>query len=1397
MSKLLDYVSNQEQAYQDNPVKVEDTGIFATGDPVDDNLLVSDGDTLAGSSGQLYRLEGAHAPEIAQILTPEEHAQIFGIDVPFTGGRRVTEIKPGEAGGIETTQAVKEFLAAAKANGNAFDRVIKTGASSHGREVVRMTNAQGQDLVEELYRQGIYKPRVGTEQKYVEMYEAGERARALGEQDYNEVQLSLDEAIANNQLTDPATGLPIYANTAVNEAEYATRNTQAGVYNLYGDVAFRDPNRTLDNMAKNSIGASAYTGWLGMQDGFFGAMQMLGDRTGWEGLENYGSDNLEAQARLMSDLPDINNYDWNDVNGIMDGIQFLGNQFASSAPYLALTFAGGVGAGALGLAGVVGVGAAALPSAVVYSGQVWNEMEGEKSAGAAMAGGAAAALVDRLGLQGIIKPSQMFTKEGVEFAAGKLVETGRAASIEAARKMVNNNARQVAADVFTTAGKAASQQAQQYLKRQNLVQETLRGAARGGIGEAATEAIQETIQYTAAATASDKQFNQWELTDRVEDAILAGGFLGAGLGGASGVGDFRVNQATRADFAAAESKRNNAIEQIYHDLRNQGEDIPTVQEILTNLHDEVPAWYDKQEAAYQRNLEKKGTRKKKEETDARLFSRLANKWDTNARGFVNTMQNIESIPDGIAKALTGVGKLVSAAGTTAYSPENLAKSAVLREIRALVGQTRGVINPGLSFEGAHDFTHSKLAQQIYMPDVLRRFNYLTDRDANRKQISSDLREFAQGGWYDAMKNNNEIGDMPAHLRKHAQALYQTAVELETLGNNIREEQNSAIREDGGEEIAYLEGWWWKHRDFDPAKVQADKEGWLKFMREHASELTESELQEFYDKITSGEASSVEDAFTHVGGLEFKPGHHKKRSADLSEKEGFDQFGRDDMFATFDASTKSAARYSTYRRYFGSGGKNLDFLFKKLQDEGALSPKQIEEIAWYTKAIIDSHSGNFNRIQNAKWAALQKFASTWSIFAGLPLAFFSSIPETAMTAMGLQSPEVAGAISKGGKEIADFMGNMMDKNFVQLIKNGDVVPVDESGKPISINKETHGEALLNQAGLYWVPVSAAKRLGVGETNINYSWLQDRFFQYTGITGITQVQRRMAAAISVDFVSNRLANLAQADMNNLTNKQQVELNQLTELGINVPQMVELWKDFGNNEKFLDYTGAKREIPKDVMDIVDQNMQTAVYNFVNMRIQNPGAANRPLFFQDPHYQMLTQFNGFLSTYTANVVPKLWNDYIRRGTPQIKYQTFQLMLVMMAMGAASQYMKDKIKYGRSTPYLSDPKLLQRAIYSSGVLGQAERVVDIAFPLYGGSPRYRSMFDTILDIAVGEAGPTVRNIGTIGTGLEALTEGEFGKASEQAWKVAPIISPLASVRKGLRGVLEGDPFSLDYYDDL
>ena len=77
----------------------------------------------------------------------------------------------------------------------------------------------------------------------------------------------------------------------------------------------------------------------------------------------------------------------------------------------------------------------------------------------------------------------------------------------------------------------------------------------------------------------------------------------------------------------------------------------------------------------------------------------------------------------------------------------------------------------------------------------------------------------------------------------------------------------------------------------------------------------------------------------------------------------------------------------------------------------------------------------------------------------------------------------------------------------------------------------------------------------------------------------------------------------------------------------------------------------------------MNHAKFNFVNEAIALPGTANRPLFYQNPHLAMFTQFQGFIATFTANHIPRLWGDYVRRGTPAMKYNAFAIMSTMILL--------------------------------------------------------------------------------------------------------------------------------------
>ena len=198
---------------------------------------------------------------------------------------------------------------------------------------------------------------------------------------------------------------------------------------------------------------------------------------------------------------------------------------------------------------------------------------------------------------------------------------------------------------------------------------------------------------------------------------------------------------------------------------------------------------------------------------------------------------------------------------------------------------------------------------------------------------------------------------------------------------------------------------------------------------------------------------------------------------------------------------------------------------------------------------------------------------------------------------------------------------------------------------------------------------------------------------------------------------------------------------------------------------------------------NMREATFNFINDAVALPQSANRPLIYQDPRLALFTQFQGFIATFTANHIPKLWGEYAKRGTPAMKYNAFATMATMIMLGFASQYLKDLIKYGGENPYLDDVEYLQRGIRASGLLGTGERVLDQFFPIY--EQRSDGVGDWVWNTSTGES-PAIGVAKRLGRSAGHAWEGEGQQAVKQALKSAPVFGPFTSVNEYLSTGLTG-----------
>jgi len=198
-------------------------------------------------------------------------------------------------------------------------------------------------------------------------------------------------------------------------------------------------------------------------------------------------------------------------------------------------------------------------------------------------------------------------------------------------------------------------------------------------------------------------------------------------------------------------------------------------------------------------------------------------------------------------------------------------------------------------------------------------------------------------------------------------------------------------------------------------------------------------------------------------------------------------------------------------------------------------------------------------------------------------------------------------------------------------------------------------------------------------------------------------------------------------------------------------------------------------------NDQLREATFNFVNEAVALPMGMNRPLIYQDPRYALFTQFQGFMSTFTANHLPRLYGEYVKRGSPTMRYSAFSMMATMIMLGFASQFLKDMLKYedeenflgvATRSPYLDTSDYIQRGVRSSGLLGTYERILDQFAPLYPQGKKSDSYIEFLFG-TVSRESPGLSNLERIFSAGEDILTGDVGKGIKKISKTTPFIGSI------------------------
>lgn len=1357
-----------------------------------------DGDTFRNKeTGERYRLPGIDLLETDKVLREKGFIR-------------------GESGGEISKQLVASLL-----NKYGYTTpVLSDKDAGYERFVGDLKDENGNLASDFLIAAGIAKPtfigntrKTMSDQQYANYtFNRGDRAlmQSAGAE-------KTDYEIANDLIRAASladTGGEIKAKVmALNEEQFAL------MPEVFSDVILRNNNATLENRDKTPF-SSSWDAGLTLAANSFKQVGVMGTEIlGFDDARVWLQSSIDYDKQKLRDKPkilmDFSSVDWTSLDDISE---YLSANLAMSLPFMGVTAASLLAAGPT-------KGLSLSAPVAMYSGMIIDEMEGnieDKSFSLAIAGGSIAAALDVFGIKALVKPSAFVTKSGrtaavnsVKNAQGeprqrildilgpelaKNIGTSQFTTAQAELALARMSKRQMAA-LSSELNTVAKEQ----LKKGNILRRFTNRLVVGAAFEGSTEVLQEVTQYTAAVLGSDKTWDYDELQDRMINAVAAGGILGAGFsvpvstweagswkdavdaaekyeGKFDDTAEIYKNQ-ERAENEGNLKDLDQVIEEEWESANAEGDplDLKVRRSAPPGFESDVSAGASADEVA----VEEQDMPSRAERGRAKLAERGTK--ETLADAFKNPQALLISALDNV------------------LTKERLDRSRTLRRVYDMFGGRSKKVHGGVDFQSDKTLNYTGFTNLLPNYDsLLNSFNLDKRRTGQRrKELSTLMSAFykihiepitkRETTFDDGTKRRNNAKWITAEdiiaridwdnlanekFQRNSAQIKEFVRALYAVDEKIYEDITARQKLAGVPIIGNLQDHVFRSKNLRKDAIAANKDLFTKLLTQEYG-IDPADAAELTDiLIDNAEAYTLEDAFDLTKGGAI-PQSVKRRTLNLSDNANFDQFLEQNLFDNLDRGMKGAARYMTTLKFLGPNSKLINSMLSKVyfelrgdaevgSDREVEAKETMELLAANLTDLINADSGNYKRIQSDAIRGAQKFLTLAGVITMLPLAAPMSIVEFALSSFDVNIK----TLNKNVGSLGIILGREIFEYFAEI---GKVTGINKNRSNFDTRIKSRMEAgdadprfidyadprggLLRRIGMLDQKTGQAQLVGVSEANEFTQAIMDSFFKMIGLTAVTNSTRGWRAALYNDFLVNNLNILHMNGNNPDTNETKEARRQLEKYGIPVDTMLVL------SEQIL-ARGGDINPESTLMKQYTREFENGLYNFVNSAVPLPDAMGRPLFYSNPHLALFTQFQGFISKFTAQHIPRLW-DSVRRSTPGFKYSTFATLMAMLLLGYAAQHLKDLIKFGETSPYLTDNEKYLRALYSSGLLGTTERVLsnNLLFPLY--KDRSRTLTEGTWNFVTGEAPASNIFENTYGT-IRGVLEDDSRKAIKSFASLTP-----------------------------
>lgn len=1295
------------------------------------NVVAIDGDTYETTVGD--DLVRVRMPGVDSI----ESARGFGGGVDYKG----TEINE---------KIIDLYKAKGFVNPVVTDNVDETG----NRFLGDLQDDRGNSATNYLLYHQLSRPTIYSSPDQVNVYLMGQLDRAKRKLDGKLIE---EDAVAQDVLQSIAAQGFRLKPMALTEEEFAQVSKEAPGF--YKGVAIRKGDRNMMNEAASTMATGIRLGSLGIAEGAYGALEIFGDIFGADDISKFGAAHGDRLRREIEDLPYLKNQsafdeegNWT-LNGIGETANFVYSNMMASAPYLAMSVVAALSGGIP----LIGYGLAIGTPASVFAGQIYRDQE-VKNPIVAIGGGIGMSVIDRLGLQKLVGSAtpDIFDKNIREKLVDAFIKANPLKQKDGSIKYFTREyaeivvAKQMKKAAMEMSDTVKTQIAQEISYKQ-LLKKTPVAFAQGMVAEGLTESAQEIIQYTASQTPDSFDVN------KMTEAALNGLVAGAALGGS-----FRTVGSTAQFIQARDKIRGQALREkplsfdmeLQEDERkNNNGKLRTVTEVTEDLS---------------RAAVKSGN----DETIESFVPEANRTTSQKVKDYFKSQGIVQGL---LGQSLRGVGKKYAKTrgknGTT-----------IVRDIFASLGALK--IN-GSDFDEIYN-QEREAAQMAYLPTeekAIQDFGVKNTQEVSEIMYDPEVQTFLQDVFDLALDNPKKS------VRELGRKL--------GLKGKYKDKQEAILNFADGifrlERVRNLptSGSLLNSKVLDKGKISARREEFISLLMSKglSPDAAKQATELFIDTVDATTITDLvaEDLSMMADDTANSNALKELAKAELElDPESFSSFFADNIFFNLFSDIARSAASDTYNRFFGENGKKIVGALKQAVNEGEINEEQAKEIAYQIKDYMKVRTGQLGRIQNERLRRTQDNLLLITTLNALPLATVSSLVEMSLVTRMLTKDQVFNMLQGAGKNLAIEVGNYINEIAAKtnLVQRKDYVEGDR--------------VELKRAGFLLQGQSSKQRAGLNPESAFTNRVLDGFFKGIGLQALTNYLRTLRLSIAADTINGYLDIIAQSrSFEGDTIEIQEARQALIDLNINPDQLLGFRKTLADLEQQVRqqgidpvelikaYRGQESNIEQnislndpDLPEVARQYLiqkenrdrvwTTASINFVDAAVANPRAYNRPFFYSNKRLAMLTAFQGFISTFTANILPNIYKGLIARKV-STNIDSVRTIALLIALGFAAQYLRDIIKYEDEPEWLDDEDKLQRAIYASGLLGSTERIVDIAMPLY--PKRSDGIIDGAYNFAEGEI-PTLSWAGKVAKVFEGTYEGDFGRAAKYAYRSLPIVGP-------------------------